>query len=466
MSARAGLLAALAIYAVSRIAFFAFGIRFDATPRFGFWQVLDLELLERDLLASVFYLHSQPPLYNLFLGLGLRLAPGEPDAFFHGVHLALGLVFTGCLYQLCERLEVRRPIALAAVALFLISPPSILFENWLFYSQPIAVMLLASALFVHRFAAEGRFSDAAILFGLLGALALTRSSFHALWLLLCTGFVLAARRNAWRRILAAAALPLALVAGVYLKNLILFDSPGTSSWLGMNLSRITTFALPEEERRELVRAGELSELALIAPFQDLDVYPARYRYAEPTGVAALDRPIKSNGWVNFNHAGYLELSRDYLRDARQVLLHHTASYLAAVRFAFVIFFSPPSASEFMNANAAHIRPWVDFYYRFVFGFVFEIPIVPMLMMATALGVCAWALLRPAAFDPPARLTVLFLGLNLLYILGVSSFLELWENNRFRFSTTAPVLLLDALLASRIVAGGRKRRTGSGAASVA
>lgn len=445
---RAGLAAALLLYAATRVAFYALGIRFDATPRYGFWQLLDEKLLRGDLLHSLLYLHSQPPLYNLFVGLGLKVAPEEPGWLFHGVHLVLGLLLTTCFYRLCERLGVARGVTLAALALFLVTPPSILFENWLFYSYPVAVMLLASALFAHRFFSSGRPLDAAVLFGLLGGLALTRSSFHAVWLVLCTGLVLVARRDAWRRSLAAAALPLALVAAIYVKNAVLFGSPGTSSWLGMNVSRITTFAVPEEERRLLVERGELSELALMPPFQDLDVYPARYRQAEPSGVPALDAPIKSNGWVNLNHAGYIPLSRAYLEDARRVVLERPGDYLAAVRFAFLIFFSPPSASEFLNPNAAHIRPWVDFYYKAVFGFVFGFPIVPMAMMAAALAVCAHALWRPDAWGRAERWTLLFVGLNLLYVMGVSTFLELWENNRFRFATAAPVLVLDALLLSR------------------
>jgi asparagine N-glycosylation enzyme membrane subunit Stt3 len=57
-------------------------------------------------------------------------------------------------------------------------------------------------------------------------------------------------------------------------------------------------------------------------------------------------------------------------------------------------------------------------------------------------------LRPGALDPAQRATLLFLGLNIVAVLGVSTFLELWENNRFRFATEAPVLVLNALLLSR------------------
>jgi len=318
-------------------------------------------------------------------------------------------------------------------------------------------MLLASALFYQRFASGSRPADAFALFALIGALALTRSSFHLLWVLLCVGFVLATRRDAWRTVAAAALLPLLLVGSLYAKNQLLFGNFGASSWLGMNVSRITTFAVPPEKREALVASGELSELALIPPFQDLDRYPERYRRVEPTGIPALDREIKSNGWVNLNNAGYIALSRDYLADARQVLLHHTGDYLEAVRFAFVIFFSPSSISEFLHGNQHRIQGYVDFYNALVFGFVFRVPVVTPILMLLALGLCAFALFRPETLDPPQRATVLFLGLNIVAVLGVSTFLELWENNRFRFATEAPVLVLNALLLSRGVDALVRRR---------
>jgi hypothetical protein len=454
---RGGLGLLVAVYVTSRVIFYGLGVRFDATPRFGFWQILDTRWLREDLFSSLLHQHSQPPLFNLFLGLVLKPFPENPGPAFHALYLALGLALVTCLYALCERLDVRRGVSVPLIALFMVSPPAILFENWLFYTYPVAVMLLASGLFFHRFASNSRPADAVALFGVIGALALTRSSFHLLWILLCLGFVVYTKRDAWRTVAVAAAIPLLLVGGLYLKNQVLFGSFGASSWLGMNVSRITTFAVPPEKREALVDSGELSELALIAPFQDLDRYPERYQIGETTGIPALDRELKSNGWVNLNHAGYIALSRDYLVDARHVVLHHTGDYLEAVRFAFLIFFSPSSISEFLHGNQRQIQGLVDFYNRLAFGIFFRAPVFTALQMILALGLCVWVLFRPGTLDHAQRATVLFLGLNIAAVLGVSTFLELWENNRFRFATEAPVLVLNALLLSRGVDSLRRRR---------
>ncbi|HET7523739.1 MAG TPA: hypothetical protein VFJ79_06310, partial [Acidimicrobiales bacterium] len=61
-------------FVVSRVAYMAAGVRFDAsalhpaTATQVQWQLLPLGLLRHDLGRSLWNLHSQPPLYNLFCG--------------------------------------------------------------------------------------------------------------------------------------------------------------------------------------------------------------------------------------------------------------------------------------------------------------------------------------------------------------------------------------------------------------
>src|SRR6266542_1493548 len=65
-------LAAIAVlFAASRLLCYAAGMRFDLDPLRHFWQFLDPLLLRTRLAERLFYLHSQPSLFNLFLGLVL-----------------------------------------------------------------------------------------------------------------------------------------------------------------------------------------------------------------------------------------------------------------------------------------------------------------------------------------------------------------------------------------------------------
>lgn len=75
------LLAVIAAFLLSRLGSYLAGVRFDMTPLEEFWQYLDVNLLRSRLLESLWYLHSQPPLYNLYLGLVLKLTPNLAPLF-------------------------------------------------------------------------------------------------------------------------------------------------------------------------------------------------------------------------------------------------------------------------------------------------------------------------------------------------------------------------------------------------
>src|SRR5437868_7576581 len=119
-------------FAVSRVVFRLVGVRFSTDQLRIAIQYLDPELLRHHLAQSVWYLHTQPPLYNLYLGTVLKLFPGHEGLAFHAVHLALGLAFVLALYLLLVGFSLPRPAAAAIALLVSVSPAAILYENRLF----------------------------------------------------------------------------------------------------------------------------------------------------------------------------------------------------------------------------------------------------------------------------------------------------------------------------------------------
>src|SRR5690554_6941324 len=61
------------LFVISRLTLVRLGVGIDRLPVGGAWQLIDPPLLERSLFESLFHLHSQPPLYNLLVGLLLRI---------------------------------------------------------------------------------------------------------------------------------------------------------------------------------------------------------------------------------------------------------------------------------------------------------------------------------------------------------------------------------------------------------
>src|SRR5262245_41234640 len=98
------LVVTLVVFGVSRLLFFYSGIRFAAWTLNWMPHYIDPYLLKHDLLRSVYYLHIQPPLFNLFLGGVLKLFPNHERLAFHSIYLLLGVMLSSSLLLLMMRL--------------------------------------------------------------------------------------------------------------------------------------------------------------------------------------------------------------------------------------------------------------------------------------------------------------------------------------------------------------------------
>jgi hypothetical protein len=98
-----GLLAV--VFVLSRLAYYVAGVRFDARPLLHYYQFIDPELLKHRLIESMYYLHVQPPGWNLYAGAVLKLFPQSYPIALHIVHLLLGMATclntSCCLNKLC-----------------------------------------------------------------------------------------------------------------------------------------------------------------------------------------------------------------------------------------------------------------------------------------------------------------------------------------------------------------------------
>ena len=162
---------------MSAVAYYAAGVRFDASPFPGYMQFIDEELLRERLLESVWYSHAHPPGLNLLVGAAYRvLGDGAPTflaLLFHG----LGLVLALGLFALTLRLTGTRVAAYVCTGLVVLSPGFVLYENWLMYTFLEAVLLTTSAVALYQTLDRGSTAWGVALFTALAALVLTRGCF-------------------------------------------------------------------------------------------------------------------------------------------------------------------------------------------------------------------------------------------------------------------------------------------------
>jgi hypothetical protein len=296
------------VFAVSEVTARVLGIRFASETLGTLYQYLDPEILRDDLARGIYYLHAQPPLFNVGLGIVLKLFPGSFALAFNVLFGAGALALLLGMAWLMRRLGVPDVPTGAVVFVFALTPNFLVYRNWLFYTLVVALLLVAAAaalaLYLRddcRIALTG-FAAAST------ALMLVRSLYHPLWLVFVVLALVPFLTPRQRREVALAALASLLVVNLwFLKNLVLVDAYTASTWVGLSLAK--RWPLSQEETRTLKGSGALPPFWHRRPFQEPDELRAFGFFEESSAQhPALDAPYKTNGEPNFNHRDYVAIS--------------------------------------------------------------------------------------------------------------------------------------------------------------
>lgn len=249
---------------------FFYGLAYDCSHLVNFVHFMDRGLLETDLLKSLFYMHSQPPLYNFFAGTVVKISNADPAAerlYFGLIFLAAGFLISLAVFRLMINLGVGRGIAFPIVVVQLINPSYILFENTVVPAYPLALIMCAASMSLFAFAREEKPIHSFFFFMLIACASLIHSMFHLLWMISIFVMLFFVKKKCRKALLLTFLLPFVLVVSVSVKNLLVFDFFGSSSWLGMSLAKMTTLQLGSDLKDRLVADGVISKLAYVRPFR-------------------------------------------------------------------------------------------------------------------------------------------------------------------------------------------------------
>lgn len=325
-------------FVVSRLCYATFlDVGFDASPLAYYVQYLDPLLLRDDLLRSIANLHSQPPAFNLFLGLVLKAFPAQHDVAFHVLFLATGLLLGWMLLVTMLAFGVGRRLATGLTVVATCEPTTVLYEQWLFYTYPLMLLIVSALWLLRRATTTQGIAAYAGFFLCLALVVLTRSTYHAALFAVVAATVWALSDR--RRTVAFAAAPAVLVLlAVYGNAWARFGAWSLGdSYAGVNAPVMVFSHLPKDTHEAMVAAGEIGGTTLVirrsgvvSPLAAYRPYVPQLAGLEPTGVPALDTERKSNGWVNFNHQGFRVVADLAMADSLHALRRHPEAYLRYV----------------------------------------------------------------------------------------------------------------------------------------
>ncbi|MHA4808116.1 hypothetical protein ACX0G9_08410 [Flavitalea flava] len=467
----------LLVFIFSRLLFVLTGVEMDYGAIFRNWQYLDMATLQTNLGSGVWYDHTQPPVFNLFLGIVLKFTGSYARItfvlVFKLITLANTLLLLTILQQvfkkLFDRIRKDRSQRYAAIysrlpllfsLVYLLSPATLLFENELFYTSFITGLLLTSCLFLQRFSGGITGKKAIGFFLPLILICLTRSMYHLVWLFVLSALAVFFYRKqqgpAVRYLVTGAILSLLLVGFWYVKNLKVFGSFSTSTWMGMNIARNVFHDVP---------LTDSSRIAFIEPFSKISAYtkflPAGFSARNSSRYGGLnDRDLlgemKNDTCINEKNVGYLEVSKLYMEESKQQIKAHPGSYLKNVLQSAIIFFAPATRYPPNEYQAAKIK-YYDVAYSFNLShfakgkqqrrIALTLSAFPKILLY--LFVFFW-MIRKAVREKMVLPLNLFITAIIAYIFCVSSLFEHFENMRFRYEAEPLFLILAAQVAADLI----------------
>lgn len=437
------------------------------------WQFQNPQILRDDLAAGLWYLHSQPPLWNLLYGVSLKLF-GDATLLYAAA-IGSNLLSTLLIYRLITSLSGASGVAFVTAAAFAVMPAALLYENFPLSTSFVAAMVLFATWCATRL--DGSWHRGAFIgFALaLWALTLTRATFHLAVVPIACAVATLPWRGGWlRRFVPLLALSASLPLLVYAKNLMVFDTFSASSWGPTNVARMVTVDVPRDTMLETIRAGGCDSIVEAGAFAWTDVYRSHVG-RDPWYVAAKRRLADAEPYLrDYNSVEQLAAARRFAGAVPCMIAAAPRIYLENVRRAVRIFLSATHHYIFIASsrdkpsdadNVARMRTYID-----LFDSTLWLPIgdrakaqAPSLLvvLVVAAWLTAW-LFAPAWLswrreEDAARSRAFVFG-SLFFVVELATCLvEVLENNRFRHEVEPLMFVFAAVAAALAVRNLRPAR---------
>jgi hypothetical protein len=108
------------------------------------WQLVPSNFLTEDLWRSIWFLHSQPPLYNLYGAFFFNVFKTNPIGAMEVSNHILGGLIPSMVYIILFLLTDRRLLAFLMSIAVVLDPGLLLFESYMLYDLSTVFIIMAS----------------------------------------------------------------------------------------------------------------------------------------------------------------------------------------------------------------------------------------------------------------------------------------------------------------------------------
>lgn len=444
------------------------GAGFKGYNLLDFSHYLNPAWLADDMAGSLLYLHAQPPLMNLIIGLIFTFIPEYHEAAFRSLYFIGGLVAWMAIYHALALLSIRPLIRWLALTCLAITPTFYMFATW--YGTTHLEFCLSSLMLygmVHFCCVpQKRLRLLTAIFICFALLGLIRPQWHlGLFVVLAGGFMTIGRQRLIKPAMLLSLIFILPIGGWYGKNLVMFGFFGGSSWLGANLSQVavksSTNELDAMKLAGLISPDFPGDFLMInildrippALLEGEQLHPAlgAIKTDNPDFLEYAKRLNAHYAYYNMNYIGVIPSARQDLKDSLTIIKARPIAYLETVLKTFLSSSSIPAMMHY-SVNLLYLRDYASwlqahqgiFYALLASAFLFY-----------ALIPAATFFLLPSMPPTTRQALLLCLGLT-IFMVFTSCALNGWEQERMRWAWQGVYVIFMAVTCDKIASLTRRK----------
>ncbi|MFA7323433.1 MAG: hypothetical protein WC005_03655, partial [Candidatus Nanopelagicales bacterium] len=360
------------------------------------------------------------------------------------------------------------PAITAAIAVAIL-PGTLFYSLWLFYTQPVAALLVVTAWGVVRGCTLQRQSGFLVSVLAMTGLFLIRSSFVWPVALIWIGAVIwigSQRLRGDQRsvvpLVIVSAFAFLIIGSLTAKNIVIFGSYTQSSWSAENYGKALIHTMDDAQVQQVTQDNRcFVELSSVGSFQPSSHYPiclnSGYARLDLPASQILDTPMWSNGDTNFNDRDRLVLAQAWAQfDSHALRTNPALAVAVLVRSSVTTSHGSIVTFAWPSADYPFLHPNTDKLGRTGRLWMIGTAWIPLVAMASwilfSLLSLARVRLRTFAFASYLLVGGLMAYLGLAYLL-----LEVGENQRFQAELDPLAIALGATAITQIFVHIRQKR---------
>ena len=313
------------LFLTSRIIIYFAGIHPNHEIFATMWQVLDLNLLEKNFFSSIYYLHYQPPLWNFIIGLIVQIFEADYltiSKVIHLINIIISMISIIIFFKLSEILKLSRfSVFLISLFLITISLSYIFYENYLHYTHLTTLFFLLFIYNYFRFVEKFELKYEIYIYLVATSLVYTWSAFsHPFFIcLIFTTICFIKLKFQILRSIIIFLLFILISALPSIKNKIELNFFGNSSWIGLQIIQVL-------QRWDVYNGACNMNFDRIYEYEKLYKDDSDINFNHPSLVGKLSK---------WNNIGMIYKTKKCLNKGIELILEDPINYVSIVKFNFI-----------------------------------------------------------------------------------------------------------------------------------